>query len=113
MPLLPGGIPFTFFVERADVRRTVLIVFCLLAWSGVARAETIEGVLQALSVGSYDDKGAAIKALDDMGDSRAAPALEAMAAGDLYVTARTWARATSSTASWSSSSAASAICGAP
>jgi urea transport system permease protein len=48
-------------------------------------AEDLRALVQALAAGEFDDKVAAIQALGAAGDPAAAPVLEALGEGDLYV----------------------------
>ena len=65
------------------LRRVPVLAALILFVSVSARAD-LASDLDALAAKSFDDRLAAVKAVADKGDARAAPALEAMLKGRLY-----------------------------
>jgi urea transport system permease protein len=63
----------------------LLSVLASLALAGAALAADLAGLVANLTTGSFGDRETAITALAASGDARAAPILEALSAGQLYV----------------------------
>ena len=79
-PLSVGSIAV---LVNSWLRRVAALAAIILFVSVSARAD-LASDLQALAAKSFDDRLAAVKAVADKGDARAAPALEAMLKGRLY-----------------------------
>ena len=64
---------------------TLLSALAALLLAGTAMAADLAGLVGNLTTGSFGDRETAVGALATSGDARAAPILEALAAGQLYV----------------------------
>ena len=63
----------------------LLSALALLLIAGAAMAADLPALVGSLTTGSFGDRETAVGALATSGDARAAPILEALAAGQLYV----------------------------
>src|SRR5277367_314627 len=63
-----------------------LVLWSPASWSGTARAADLHELVDQLASDDFDEKATAIEALGALGDSKAVPALRALADGTLYAT---------------------------
>jgi urea transport system permease protein len=64
----------------------LIAILALLLWSATAKAADLHELVDQLASDDFDEKATAIEALGALGDSKALPALRALADGTLYAT---------------------------
>ena len=64
----------------------LIAILALVLWSATARAADLHELVDQLASDDFDEKATAIEALGALGDSKALPALRALADGTLYAT---------------------------